>query len=68
MKEKPKLYWTIIRILAFIIVGLMNTVLIKPEDAGTWKNYVGFAFLAVAIFDIILLIMKYFKRDKTKAE
>lgn len=48
--------WTIIRTIGFIIVGLFNTVFIKPEDVGTWKNYVGYAFLVLAVFDIIFLI------------
>jgi len=34
-----KLIWTTIRTLTFLIIGLMNTVIIKPEDIGKWKNY-----------------------------
>ena len=48
--------WTIIRTIGFIIVGLFNTVFIKPEDVGTWKNYVGYAFLELAVLDIFFLI------------
>ena len=47
--------WTIIRTLTFLIIGLMNTALIKPEDIGTWENYVGYTFLLVAVLDAIYL-------------
>jgi len=52
---KRNLIWTTIRTLTFLIIGLMNTALIKPEDIGTWKNYVGCAFFIVAVFDTIYL-------------
>ena len=41
----------------------MNTLLIKPEDIGTWKNYVGYALLIIALFDIIFLIRRYITKD-----
>lgn len=58
--------WTIIRTIGFIIVGLFNTVFIKPEDVGTWKNYVGYAFLVLAVFDIIFLIKPLLLRRNEK--
>jgi len=61
---KTKKYWTITRTLTLVIVGLMNTVLIKPEDIGTWKNYVGYVFLIVAVFDTIYLIIQFKKEKK----
>ena len=62
MKSQKK-HWTIARTLLFIIVGLMNTVFIKPEDIGTWKNYVGYGFLLLAVVDTFFQIKPYFKRD-----
>lgn len=61
--KKGKLIWTIIRILGFVFIGIMNTVLLRPEDVGTWKNYAGYAFFALAIFDSICLY-RQFKRRK----
>jgi hypothetical protein len=53
-----KKYWPILRTLTFLIVGLMNTLLIRPEDLGTWKNYLGFLFLALVLFDLIMYFVK----------
>ena len=47
-----KLIWTIIRTLGFVLIGLMNTALIRPEDVGSWKYYAGIAFLIIAVADI----------------
>ena len=53
-----KKYWPILRILTFLIVGIFNTLLIRPEDVGTWKNYTGYGLLIIGIFDAIVLIKK----------
>ncbi|OZV68007.1 hypothetical protein CA834_10165 [Winogradskyella aurantia] len=58
--------WTIARTLLFIIIGLLNTVFIKPEDVGTWKNYVGYGVLLIAIVDIFTLVKPYLKRNKNE--
>ncbi|MCE7993302.1 MAG: hypothetical protein HEP71_15050 [Roseivirga sp.] len=57
--KKPKMIWTIIRMLTFIIVGLLNTVLIRPEDIGSWKYYVGYAFLVFVLIDLYLTFRSY---------
>jgi len=64
--EPQKKHWTIVRTLLFVIIGLFNTVLIRPEDIGTWKNYLGYAFLLVAVIDIFFLIKQYLKRKKSE--
>lgn len=56
--------WPVIRMLLFLVVGLMNTVLIRPEDVGTWKNYLGYALLLLGIIDAVLLARKYFGKKK----
>ena len=58
-----KRYWPILRTLTFIIVGLFNTVLIRAEDIGTWKNYLGDVLLIMGVVDAVILMGKYF-RDK----
>jgi len=65
MKSQKK-HWTIARILLFIIIGLFNTVLIRPEDIGTWKNYVGYGALLFAVIDIFFLIKLFFKNYNEK--
>jgi hypothetical protein len=63
MKTTNK-YWPFIRIALFIIIGLMNTVFIRPEDIGTWKNYVGYALLLLGLIDSLILFRKILsKRD-----
>jgi uncharacterized membrane protein len=55
--------WTLIRTLTFILIGLMNTVFIRPEDIGSWKNYVGYLFLIGAAIDAFFLVRKYVKKN-----
>lgn len=55
--------WTILRTLTFYIVGLFNTLLIKSEDVGTWKNYLGYLLLLIALTDTILLVNKKFNKS-----
>ena len=64
MKNKKILPILLITITT-LIVGLMNTVFIKPEDIETWKNYVGIVFLLIAIVNIILFAF-VIKRSDTK--
>ena len=64
---KPqKQNWTITRTLLFVIIGLLNTVFIRPEDIGTWKNYLGYGFLLIAFIDIFFLVKRYFERNKNE--
>ena len=55
--------WTILRTLTFYIVGLFNTLLIKSEDVGTWKNYLGYLLLLIALIDTIVLVNKKFNKS-----
>ena len=54
--------WAIIRTATFIIVGLMNTAFIRPEDIGSWKNYAGYLFLILAVVDTFFLIKNFRNR------
>lgn len=59
--------WQIIRTILFIIIGLFNTVLIRPEDIGSWKNYLGYTFLVIALFDTVSVVRKFIKhKSETK--
>lgn len=60
MKERQpyKLVWQIQRTLLFWIVGLFNTLLVRPMDVGTWKNWLGWLLLALALLDTISLLIK----------
>jgi len=59
-----KRYWPILRTLTFLIVGIFNTVLIRTEDIGTWKNYIGYILLIIGIIDAYFLIKNYLRRGK----
>ncbi len=65
---KTKLYWPIIRTIIFIILGLMNTVFIRSEDIGTLKNYIGYAFLVLAVIGIIQFANQLKKRKQSSSE
>lgn len=56
--------WTIIRTIFFLIIGLMNTVFIRPEDIGCWKNYFGYLFLLLAAIDTFFLVKNMFLKKK----
>ncbi|HMQ59417.1 MAG TPA: hypothetical protein PKE06_02060 [Flavilitoribacter sp.] len=58
-----KLTWTIIRTALFVVIGLFNTALIRPEDIGTWKNYAGYGFLLMALVDGVALV-RYLARTR----
>ena len=53
----------IARILLFLIIGLFNTFLIRPEDIGTWKNYVGYGAILIAVIDLTIFGIKHFKSN-----
>ena len=59
-----KFIWPITRILTFIVVGLFNTILIRHEDIGSWKNYLGYFLLALAAYDIIVMLLRTRTRKK----
>lgn len=56
-------FWPYGRVILLIIVGVFNTVLIRPEEAGTWKNYLGYALLIIGVLDGILQLRRYFKQN-----
>jgi hypothetical protein len=62
MKKKT---WTIIRTALFFVIGLMNTAFIRPEDVGSWKNYLGYFFLLLAVADSFFLIKNYFYKKSS---
>lgn len=59
-----KKHWRIIRTAIFYLIGLMNTIFIKPENIGSWENYLGYLILLLAVVDTIVIIMKYLRNKK----
>jgi hypothetical protein len=58
-KQQPyQLVWQIQRTLLFWIIGLFNTVFIRPADVGTWKNWLGWLLLALALIDTVSLLVQ----------
>jgi hypothetical protein len=66
MGTNQKSSWKIIRTILFLVVGLMNTILIKPEDIGSFKNYLGYGLLILGIIDAFFLIRSKIKSRKTQ--
>ena len=50
--------WHVGRTVLFWIVGLFNTLLIRPEDVGSWKNWIGWALVLLAVGDTIALFLR----------
>ena len=63
-KVSKKKIQAVVRILTAIVIGLMNTVFIRPEDVGSWENYVGYLFLIIAAIDLFYLLLMSFKQSK----
>lgn len=55
-------YWKYIRTACFLFVGLMNTVFIKPEDAGTISNYIGYLLLVLGVIDLGVILFQLRKK------
>jgi hypothetical protein len=43
--------WHLQRTLLFWIIGIFNTVLVRPEDVGTWRHVVGWVLIVAAALD-----------------
>jgi hypothetical protein len=63
MKKETKI---IISFIGSGIVGLINTLLIRPEDIGSWKNYVGYVFLIISSANLIWLFVILYKKKFKK--
>lgn len=55
---KKKSLFLILFVIASLLIGLMNTIHLKPEDIGTWKNYVGYGFIIIAVINSLSYIYK----------
>lgn len=61
-----KFYWSIIRTVTFYIVGLMNTLFLRAEDVGGWKNYIGWLLLAIAVVDSVVIYFQWKKKKNAE--
>lgn len=50
--------WHLQRTVLLWLIGVFNTLLLRPEDTGSWKNQAGWAFLAIAAVDSFALWRK----------
>jgi len=65
--KKTKWNWVVIaRLTTLLVVGIINTVLIKPENIGTWRNYIGYGCLMVAAAYAIILVIKQIRGKKSE--
>jgi len=50
--------WHVQRTVLFWIIGLFNTVLIRPEEVGSWRTWIGWVLMLVAAGDTASLFLK----------
>ena len=50
----------------FLLLGLMNTVFIKEQDVGTYKNYLGYAFLVFVFLEMLIHFINKYKNHGEK--
>jgi hypothetical protein len=60
--SRGKLLWTIQRTILFWIIGVLNTLFLRPEHVGGWRQWVGIVFLVIALADTIALIVGFVRR------
>jgi len=68
MKSNP-IWRNIIIITGPLTIGIMNTLLLKKEDIGTWKNYLGILILMLGIMNLIMAFVTNLSqklKEKTK--
>jgi len=58
MKNTKWTWVDVARLATLLVVGILNTAFIKPENIGTWRNYIGYGCLVVAAAYIFILIFK----------
>ena len=62
--KKNRLRNQIIIIATTLVLGVFNTVLLRPEDVGTWRNYVGYAFLFICLVNVVILLFMLRNRSR----
>jgi len=60
-----RIVWNYIRTAIFYFLGILNTVFIRPEDIGTWKHFLGYLLLILAVVDTIFIIKNIIKQRRT---
>ncbi|MCP5020308.1 MAG: hypothetical protein GY930_00895 [bacterium] len=50
--------WHVQRTVLFWVVGLLNSLLLRPEHVDGWRQWVGLLFLVVAMGDTVVLFAK----------
>lgn len=50
--------WHVVRTVLFWIIGLSNTLLIRPQEVGSWTRWLGWVILLAAAGDTIALFLK----------
>ncbi len=59
-----KIYWHIITTIIFYTIGIFNEVFISTEKVGSFENYFGYIFLALAVVDTVTIIKDKLKLNK----
>jgi hypothetical protein len=57
--------WHVQRTVLFWLIGLFNTALIRPEDVGSWKHWLGWALIVLAAVDTIALFRRERAAERT---
>ncbi len=59
--------WPVVRMIFFLVTGLIFTLLSKEAHTGSFKNYLGYLLLTLAVYDVfVLLIIPVFKKPFPK--
>ena len=54
---------TIPGFLMLVLLGLMNTVFLKPEDIGSWRESVGVVLLVLAFVYAFVFVFSWPRKD-----
>lgn len=62
---KNNRFWRFVTlIIAPITIGVANIILVKPEEGGAWKSYLGYALLLMGLVNLVLFVISLQKPQK----
>jgi hypothetical protein len=66
--EGRRTLWRVQRTVLLWVVGILNTALLRPEDVGGWRSWLGWTILLMAAIDTLALYLLERQSQRGSAE